>query len=265
LTGAVAQAVDGRLGADEAANAALIRQALREAAGALPAATQTQDLKRKLLQLAIDAETVLDLHCDNQAVLHLYALTPQAAEAAELGALLGARAILLADESGDSPFDEACSRPWALLRKRFPAHPIPYGCFAPTLELRGAADTSHALAAADAQAIAGFLARRGVISMPTLPRLPAALCEPTPLACAEPIKAPCAGVAVFHVEPGDRVAAGDAVADIVQAETGSVHTLRAQSAGVVYARVHLRWAMPGDKLAMIAGSTLMRSGKLLSA
>ena len=81
------------------------------AAAALQAREPAADLKNRLLQWAADAHTVLDLQCDSEAALHLYALTPQAELAAELGALLGARAILLATESGDQPFDEACSRP----------------------------------------------------------------------------------------------------------------------------------------------------------
>ena len=63
--------------------------------------------------------------------------------AAELGGLLGASAVLLATESGDSPFDEACSRPWLQLQQRFGDVPIALACFAVTVELRGEADTDH--------------------------------------------------------------------------------------------------------------------------
>jgi len=152
LSAAVGNAVAARIGDDADANVALIRAALVEAAAALTATTPAQDLKNKLVQLAIDSDVVLDLHCDAEATMHLYALTPQDTLACELGALLGAQAILLADESGDSPFDEACSRPWMVLRARFPEHPIPLACFSSTVELRGEADTSHVLAQKDADA-----------------------------------------------------------------------------------------------------------------
>jgi hypothetical protein len=109
--------VRGHLGDDIAANEARLRKALREAAAGLVAADPVSDLKNRLLQLAVDADIVLDLHCDSEATMHLYALTPQADVAVELGALLQARAILLATESGDQPFDEACSRPWLELRR----------------------------------------------------------------------------------------------------------------------------------------------------
>jgi predicted deacylase len=263
LGAAAATAVAGQLGSDAAANVACVRRALREAAARLTAAHPAEDLKNRLLALAIDADIVLDLHCDAEAALHLYALTPQQDLAVELGALLGAEAILLATESGDSPFDEACSRPWFLLRERFPGAALPLACFSTTVELRGEADTDHALARQDARAIVEFLRRRGVVAG-TPGALPRPRCRPTPLAASEPIIAPRAGIVVFHVRPGQRVEAGQPVADLVDVETGAVETLRAQSAGVLYARIARRWATLGERLAKIAGTTLARTGNLLS-
>jgi hypothetical protein len=264
LSEAACQRVEGKLGDDAAANVATIRAALREAAAELTARTPAEDLKRQLIRLAIDADIVLDLHCDSEAVMHLYALTPQAAEAEQLGALLGAEAILLATDSGDSPFDECCSRPWHVLRERHPGRPIPLACFAPTVELRGQTDTSHELAEADAAAIVEYLRRRGVIAGEP-GALPAPRCRATPLASSEPIHAPHAGVLVFRVAPGTRVAEGTTIADLVDIETGTVTPLVCRSAGVLYARIATRWAFAGDKVAKVAGTTLQRTGKLLSA
>jgi predicted deacylase len=264
LTEPVALAVAGRLGADAEANVALIRQALREAAAALTASNPVADLKMRLLQWATDADFVLDLHCDQQAALHLYGLTPQAEMLAELGALMGAEAMLLATESGDSPFDEACSRPWLELQKRHPQLPVPLACFSTTVELRGEADTSHALAQQDANAILEFLRRRGVLAGTPLP-LPTPRCQPTPLAASEPVTAPRSGIVVFHAQPGERVEAGALIAELVDVVSGEVLPLRAQSAGVLYARSATRWALPGQPLAKIAGTALARTGKLLSA
>jgi predicted deacylase len=195
--------------------------------------------------------------------MHLYALTPQAGWAAELGALLGAHAVLLATESGDSPFDEACSRPWLQLQQAFPQAAIPLACFAATVELRGEADTSHQLAQQDASAIIEFLRRRGIVAGAPAP-LPAALCEATPLAGSEPLVAPHAGIVVFHVETGQRVRAGQNVVDIVDLDSGAITPVRAQSDGMLYARGALRWAARGSRLGKIAGTSLARSGKLLS-
>jgi predicted deacylase len=264
LTAAVASAIEGRLGADAQANGRVVRQALAAAAAALQATEPAADLKRRLLQLAADADIVLDLHCDSEAVMHLYALTPQADIAAELGALLGAQAVLLATESGDSPFDEACSTPWLQLAQRVAPRPLPLGCFATTVELRGQADTHHAQAAADAAALMAFLARRGVVEAPPVV-LPPARCQPTPLAGSEPLAAPHAGVVVFHRAPGDRVLAGEHVADVVCPVSGQVTPVCSGTTGLLYARTATRWAAAGTRLAKVAGATATRSGKLLSA
>jgi predicted deacylase len=261
---AAGDALVGRLGDDAAANTELIRQALRDAAAALNSVHTVVDLKQQLLRLAIDSDIVLDLHCDSEAVMHLYALTPHADLANELGALLGAQAVLLATDSGDAPFDEACSRPWLVLQQRFAPLPVPPACFSATVELRGEADTSHALAEQDAAAIVEFLRRRGVVGGAVAP-LPPALCVPTPLTASEPVTAPQAGVVVFHCAPGDHVAAGAVVADVVDVDTGAVVPVVAQSAGLLYARVSTRWATPGRRLAKIAGTSLARTGKLLGA
>ena len=263
LTEAVDRAVGETLGADPTANVRRIRGALREAVSALTPRTPADDLKKQLVALAIDSDIVLDLHCDAQASMHLYALTPQVELAEELGALLGAEAVLLATESGDSPFDEACTRPWLVLQERHPAAAVPLACFGATVELRGEADTSHTLAAQDADALIEFLRRRGVVGGPAAP-LPAPRCAPTPLAGSEPITAAAAGVVVFHREPGEWVEAGTVIADLVDIETGAVTPLACQGSGRLYARAATRWARPGKRLAKIAGTTLARTGKLLS-
>jgi len=236
---AAGDALEGRLGTDEAANVGLIHQALRDAARKLGSVETVQHLKQTLLRLAIDSDVVLDLHCDSEAVMHLYALTPHAELASELGALLGAQAVLLATESGDAPFDEACSRPWLMLQQRFAPLPVPAACFSTTVELRGEADTSHVLAEQDATAIVEFLRRRGIVGgVPA--QLPPALCAPTPLAGSEPVTAPQAGVVVFHHSPGDRVVAGAVVADIVDVDSGAIVPVHARSAGLLYARISTR-------------------------
>lgn len=263
LSVTAAAALQGTLGTDAIGNTARIRAALRDAAHALVPGNSADDLRQKLLQLAVDADIVLDLHCDTDAVMHLYALTPQRAIAEQLGAAIGAQAVLLATDSGGWPFDEACTRPWHLLQQQFSSWPIDMACFAATVELRGETDTHHELAQHDAEGLIRFLRMRGVLTDDGVPAAKP-LCAPTPLAASEPITAPRAGVVVFHRASGDQVAAGDAIADLVDPASGAITTLRCASAGVMYARCGSRWAHPGKRLAKIAGSTLARSGSLLS-
>ena len=86
-------------------------------------------------------------------------------EAVALGADLGAAAILLEEEPGGNPFDEACAGPWWKLREALAREgPVPLACFATTVELRGQADVNDDYAAADAAALLRFLQRRGVVA-----------------------------------------------------------------------------------------------------
>lgn len=248
---------------DADANRTAYRVALLAARAAILATTPVQHLKRTLLGLALDADLVLDLHCDTQAPVHLYTLTPAADAVTPLAALLGARAVLLATESGGNAFDEACSRPWLLAQERNPARKIDLACTSVTVELRGRADVSHALAEADAAALADYMILVGVIDAP-LPAIPALLCTPTPLSACESLVTPCAGIIVFQLAAGDRVAAGQVVADIVDPAAGTCEQVRAQSEGIVFSLTTDRFAAPGQRLGEIAGTTLRRTGPLLT-
>ena len=254
----------GRLGLDAAANIALIRAEARAAMARWEPQDHTGVLKKTLLSMAIDADIVLDLHCDNEGLLHVYAGTPHAAKAAQLARLLGARALLVSNASGGEPFDEACSRLWWDLAEHFgPATPVPPACAAVTVELRGEMDVRYELAEQDAQALLQFLAREGMLDLPLL-ELPAALCEPTPLAGVEPLLAPQSGVLVFLKALGERVAAGEAVADIVNPVSGATATLRAAQGGLLFASTAHRHLLRGMQVCKIAGVTPFRSGSLLS-
>ncbi len=260
----VAHAVSDRLTDDAAGNTALIRAALLQVNAASGATTPAAHLKRLLLGLALDADLVLDLHCENEGAVHLYTLTPLADRVAPLAALLGARALLLASESGGHPFDEACSAHWLDLQTRFPAHLIPLACCAVTVELRGEADVSHALAAADADALLAAMVLAGAIDGPA-PALPLARCAATNLADAELLSASMPGVLVPHRAVGDTIAPGDLVAEVIDPASGTVVPLRARYAGVLFAQESLRFVAAGRSVAKIAGTEARRSGRLLGA
>ncbi len=260
----VASGVADLLGPDAAANVSAIRAALLQANAATIAHTPADHLKRTLLGLALDADLVLDLHCENAGVVHLYALTPLVDRCRPLAALLGAQAVLLAEESGGHPFDEACSQPWLQLQRTFHDHPVPLACCAVTVELRGDADVSHALATVDAEALVNAMILAGAVDAP-VPRLPLARCRPTNLADVELLVAPAPGILVMHRTPGARVGAGDLVAEIVDPMTGGVSELRPQHPGLLFAHESVRFVAAGRSVAKIAGTEAGRSGALLGA
>lgn len=259
------ESLPGHLGADPAANARVVREHARRAVAAWLPKNATEELKKTLLGMAIDADVMLDLHCDNEAVLHLYTGTPLAEEVRPLAALLGAHAVLLARESGGEPFDEACSRVWWELAEHFgDRHPIPMGCIGVTVELRGENDVRYPLAEKDAHGLLQYLARLGILDMEHEP-LPAPLCEPTPLEGVEPLHAPQTGVLVFLKNLGEHVAAGEAVAEIVNPVSGRTAQVTTSQAGVLFASTAHRHVLKGMHVCKIAGSDGYRTGNLLTA
>lgn len=255
----------GTLGPDAQANVALVREHARTSVAAWQPATDAEALKKILLGMAIDADIVLDLHCDNEAVVHIYTGTPLADAVAPLSAVMGAHAVLLALEAGEEPFDEACSRLWWDLAAHFgPQYPIPPACLSTTIELRGEMDVSYELAERDARALLQFLAHSGVVDLPP-EALPAPLCAPTPLEGVEPILAPHAGVLVFLKQLGERIEPGEALADLIDPVSGKVSTLRPSVGGVFFARTAHRHLLRGMAVGKVAGATAFRAGKLLGA
>jgi uncharacterized protein len=260
----VAERVATTLGTNAIENVKQIRAAMRETLSALQTMTEVPSLRKTLLSLACDADVVLDLHCDCDAVIHLYAGTPLWPQTEPLARYLGAHATLLATESGDCPFDEACSQAWWQLAERFPDKPIPNACLSVTVELRGVGDVDHALASHDAAQIVAFLQHRGVIAG-SPPPMPPLLHSGTPLAGSESIIAPTSGVVTFLKRAGDWIHVGDVVAEIINPLTTDVHRVASKTEGVLYAQENRHFAITGMWLCKVAGAKPFRTGKLLSA
>ena len=252
----IAEQVKDRLGDKPEDNVALIRKTAGEILGSISPPDEAAALKHQLLLLSFDADIVLDLHCDYQALMHVYLGTPLWPDAKDLSAQLGAEVTLLAEDSGVTPYDEACSRIWWQLAKKFPDHPIPSACLAATVELRGMADVSHPQAQQDAQNIFWFLQRRGFIKG-AAPEVPPLRNEATPLRGVEHLKAPAPGVVVFLKAPGDSVNKGEGVAEIVNPladeRENCITTVKSAVNGIVFSINTDRFARPGRILAKIAG------------
>jgi predicted deacylase len=254
-----------QLGPDEQTNKLLIRAAMRQTLDAQTVSTELQSQRQTLMRLSHDADLVLDLHCDFEAVLHLYVEQPMIEIIEPLARYMGARAVLWARGSGPSiSFDEALSGPWWRLREHFDGRfPVPLGCASTTVELRGQTDVTDEQAERDAQAIVHYLRSRGVLAGPA-PALPPAQCTPTPLAGTEDLHAPHPGVVAFCVQPGDVVQPGQVLAHVVDPLNRRRTAITPRIGGVVYARHNLRWATTGMEICRVAGNTPIRSGNLLS-
>jgi predicted deacylase len=269
LAKAVWPAVQNDLGNDAHANIATVRRAMGEHLRAWTPDTELQSLRRALLLLAHDADFMLDLHCDCEAVMHFYTEESCWPQLEPLTQWLQCEAILLAKNSGSGPIDECLSGAWwrltDLLGRAGNAAPLPQGCCSCTIELRGEADVSHALATADAQAIFAWLQHSGVIACGAKPTLPQPVCHATPLAGSETLRTPVPGVVVFAAQVGQTVQVGELVAEIVDPIANQAHRVVAGVGGVFYARIRERYALAGSELGKIAGVTAFKTGELLGA
>ena len=269
LASAVLPAVKDQLSDDPAANVRTVRQAMQAHLHAWRPTTELQSLRKTLLMLAHDADYVLDLHCDCEGVLHFYTEEPCWPQMAELAHYLGSRAILLARNSGNRPFDECLTSAWWQLADKLQAAgisaPLPQGCCSTTIELRGELDVSHAWAQQDAQAIISWLQTLGLWACDDAPEVPEPLCQATPLAGSESLNACTPGVVVFAAEPGQMLVKGDLVAEVIDPIDGRVERVVAGVDGLFYARIRDRYVTTGCELGKIAGAQAFRTGELLGA
>jgi uncharacterized protein len=256
ITAKVAESIKDGLSDSPEQNKTLIRQAMGKILGELSPGDESAQLKHLLLSLSHDADIVLDLHCDYQAVTHVYMGTPLWPEASDLSAQMGSVSTLLAKVSGANPYDEACSRIWWELAEQFSDFPIPLACLAATIELRGISDVSHTLASRDAENLFLFLQRRGLVSGKPA-ELPALKNDATPLRGVAHIKATAPGVVVYFKTPGETVQKGDLIAEIVNPledhEDRRVTPVKSSVDGILFSINVDRFARPGRLLAKVAG------------
>ncbi|EBV3599946.1 peptidase M14 [Salmonella enterica subsp. enterica serovar Virchow] len=221
-----------------------------------------QRLKRRLLELSLGHDIILDLHCDDEGVPYLYvpkALWPQMADVA---AAMNMQAVVLWDGGSGASFDEASVNPYL----GQPAQDLAKRVVT-TVEYRGQADVSAELARHDADGIYRVLARRGVIEDAAAGAPADYTGLAAPIENVEMVKARRAGAVLFHVQPGDRVKAGALLATVI-AEPGEPDgrdEIHAPQDGFVLTRRVRRAVTAGDDLVKLVGkqaSAVAKSGAL---
>ena len=138
----VAREVANKLTSDANENVRLIREELIRQIDLKQAIDEDVVLKKTLLRISSISDIVLDLHCDGEAILHMYTHDRLWPALSDLAQELGSRCQLLDSNSGGNCFDEANCNLWSNLADKFPSFPIPMACEATTVELRGEMDVS---------------------------------------------------------------------------------------------------------------------------
>ena len=216
LSGTVADRVGKKLGGDAAANVDLIRKAAAAALKAMQPVNEIQTMRVEMQKLAVDADIVLDLHCDIEAALHLFTAAPDiGGRAEELAADLGVQATMYNEPYAQAlTFSGVNGALWARLAERFPAAAIPQATLSCTVELRSERDVTHALGESDARNLYRYLVRRGVIEGKAGP-LPKLKSPPMPISGMDVGYCPKNGFLTYAVAAGAKVKKGDVICEII--------------------------------------------------
>lgn len=217
-------------------------------------------LKRHLLAMAVEADLVLDLHCDDESVIYSYLHQDFWPASMDLAESFGLAAVLLSDGTS-SAFEDAVSYAWqhADLGRRKAWHE---GRISLTMEFRGQADMFPDIAKRDAEGILSFLKRRGVVAGEPVRREPFAGAV-AGLDYVQMVNAPIGGMLLFEKDIGEQVKTGDRLATIapVLGDPSRDVVITAPSDGLIVTRVHHRTVRVGDNLMKLASRELSHAAR----
>ncbi len=188
----------------------------------------TDRLKRKLIDMALGADLVLDLHCDDESLQYAYIDEAFWPEAADLANALDMEAVLLSDGES-SAFEEAVGFAWKYEVPGERKTKLP-GKLSVTVELRGRRDVYPDMAAKDAEGLLQFLIGRGVVNG-RAGGDKTFFGPAVPLDNVEIVRAPQGGTVLFHRNIGERVSEGELLATIITRPgfaEGDIHILAPQ-------------------------------------
>lgn len=261
---AVRQQLNGRLSDDERFNVNLIRKAVANWIDAQTPRNANEQLRLLVLKEAHDAEFVLDLHCDDDSLIHIFTSPELMPELQDLADWMGAAATLTAADSGGGSFDEVLPQLYRKVALANPGKPVPMASATATLEYRGQADVFDDLGADDARRLWGFLCGRNLIDTDAgAPpgRMPAA----TPFEATEIIRTDRPGLVAYRVALGEQVTKGQPVADLIALDGPEAFIGRtpifAGTDGFVLSRSMQKYAPRGASIMKIVGTTPLPSRK----
>ncbi len=255
----IAQAISGKLTADPRANVAIIRKAVGDWLNSQHPATAAQKLRLAVMKSAHDADIVLDLHCDDESLIHIFTSPELMPGLQDLADHMGSAATLTAEDSGGGSFDEVLPSLYRKAQRANPDLTIPMAVEAATLEYRGQADVHDETGFKDAEGLFSFFAGRGLIDANPLPAQP--MPAATPFEATEVLRADRPGLLAYRVGLGDTVKKGDVVADIIAMDGPEAFLartpLRAGTDGFILSRASAKYAIPGSSVAKIVGTQIL--------
>ncbi|WP_375452483.1 succinylglutamate desuccinylase/aspartoacylase family protein [uncultured Devosia sp.] len=265
---AIAADIAGKLTDDPAVNIATIRAAVAAFIAAQRPTSATQQLRLLILQSAHDADIMLDLHCDDDSLKHIFTSPELMPGLQDLADWFGSTATLTAQDSGGGSFDEVLPILYRQAQAANPDYPIPVAAQTATLEYRGQADVFDTTGRADAKGLFGFFAARGLIAADPGLR-PASAPAPVPFDATEVVRVDAPGLLAYRVALGDRVTRGQPIADLIAMDGPGAFLARqpilAGTDGFILSRTALKYVKRGSNIAKIVGTEPLaaRSGGYL--
>jgi predicted deacylase len=264
LFSAIRSQISGRLSDDELFNVNLIRTAVARWIDAQQPRTAAEQLRLLVLREAHDAAFVLDLHCDDDSLIHIFTSPELMPELQDLADWMGAAATLTAADSGGGSFDEVLPQLYRKVAQANPGKPVPMASATATLEYRGQADVFDELGADDARRLWGFLCGRNLIDADA-GSPPAASPAATSLEATEMVRTDRPGLVAYRVELGERVSKGQPVADLIALDGPEAYMARtpifAGTDGFVLSRRMHKYAPRGTSIMKIVGTTVLQGRK----
>jgi predicted deacylase len=262
LGAGLADSMRKRLGKDAADNVELVRRELKRRIAAMQPDSPIMAQRIALARRAYDADLVVDLHCDDEALSYMMAPDELWDEARRFASDVGVHSLQPSGESsGAHCFDEAFFAPWQALHREFGAR-VPLACHAFTFEMGGVLDVEPKQAARYAQGFFRYLRRIGCIAGATPRPRPNGLNE---FRAFEMLDSPAGGLLLYRQALGEWVSPGDIVAEIVDPTAPDLETepavIKASMKGCVVSRRLSRQVAFGDFVVMLAGHERPASGK----
>lgn len=251
-----------RIGKNAKENVELARRELKRRIAALKPENPMMAQRIALARRAYDADLVVDLHCDDEALPYMMAPDALWDEAKRFAADVGVHSL---QPSGDSDgahcFDECFFDPWLTLHKEF-GERVPIACNAFTFEMGGVLDVDPKQAQRYAQGFYRHLKRIGCIAGAAPKHRANGLNE---FRAFEMLDSPAGGLLLYRQQLGDWVSPGDVLAEIVDPTAPDLDTapavIKASMKGCVVSRRLSRQVAFGDFVVMLAGHERPASGK----
>ena len=255
-------------GGDKEVNKALVRARLAQYLQEMVPVTALDKQRQIVMSHCFDADMVLDLHCDDIALTHLFIIPQNLPRYQGLADRIGSLATLTAEDSGGGSFDEVWSGLWVSLAKALPDVAWPEPVLSVTVEYRGQGDVSDGLGYDDAQKLFDFFCDEGLVkAAPSAPRSAGA--PPTDLAATQIVRVDKAGLIAYQVALGDRVEKGQVIAHLIaldgKAPIQERTAIIAETDGILFSMLQSKYVWPGTSIAKIAGTKRLesRAGYLL--